>query len=192
MTILSKRRCMSWLLGMSLTLAGGSATANMASNESAMGSASCGAEVTETLEAVGSTRLSVMFWDVYDATLFSDSGAYENAEQLALRLEYLRDIDAADLVETTGEEWEKLDYQMDDQAQQWLQQLNDMWPDVQAGDCITLVVNGAGESTFYGVEGRLGEITDAAFSERFLAIWLSAESRFEDERNELIGSGGNE
>lgn len=191
MKILSKHYCMGLLLGSSLTLLSGPA-ASMAISDGSMGAASCGAEVTETLETVGSTRLSVMFWDVYDATLFSDSGAYESAEQLALRLEYLRDIDAADLVETTGEEWEKLDYQMDEQAQQWLQQLNEMWPDVQEGDCITLVVNAAGESTFYGINGRLGEITDAAFSERFLAIWLSAKSRFEDERNELIGSGGNE
>lgn len=149
----------------------------------------CGTEHVDELELVGETRLSVMFWDVYDAQLYSDSGNYEDAEKTALKLTYLRDIEAEDLVETTQEEWERLDYEINDQAKSWLSKLNEIWPDVTDGDCITLVTEADGTSIFYGNDGELGRVDDKEFSERFLAIWLSKESRFKDERNELIGAG---
>src|SRR5690606_21102344 len=112
-----------------------------------------------------------MFWDVYDAQLYSDSGNYEDAEKTALKLTYLRDIDAEDLVETTQEEWERLDYEIDDQAKSWLSKLNEIWPDVTDGDCIMLVTEADGTSIFYGNDGELGRVDDKDFSERFLAIW---------------------
>lgn len=147
----------------------------------------CEPDAIAELELVGETRLSVMFWDVYDARLYTDTGEYEGAGQRALRLDYLRDIEAADLVETTEEEWEKLDYEIDEQAQTWLADLDEMWPDVKEGDCLTLVETEDGFARFYNADGELGVIESKQFTQQFLDIWLSAESRFDDERNELIG-----
>ncbi|MEX1222692.1 MAG: chalcone isomerase family protein [Idiomarina sp.] len=148
---------------------------------------SCAADALKELKLVGETRLSVMFWDVYDARLYTNTGEYKDAEQRALRLDYLRDIDAADLVETTQEEWERLDYAIDDEAKDWLNTLTNIWPNVSDGDCITLVETSDGFAEFYGNDGKLGQIENKEFTQKFLDIWLAEKSRFKDERDELTG-----
>lgn len=148
---------------------------------------SCATDQLEPLQLVGETRLSVLFWDVYDARLYSDTGAYQDAGRRALRLDYLRDIEADELVETTKEEWERLDYAINDEAQSWLDKLGEIWPDVSEGDCITLVETSNGYAEFYGNSGLLGEVENKEFTQKFLDIWLSENSRFEDERDELTG-----
>lgn len=147
----------------------------------------CAVDEFETLQKVGETRLSVWFWDVYDAELRTDTGALESAEQRALQLSYLRDIKAKDLVDTTADEWERLGITISADHQQWLSELRDMWPNVQEGDCITLLETEQGHAKFFGPSGELGEIRSAQFTDDFLAIWLDENSRFKDARNELIG-----
>jgi len=147
----------------------------------------CEPESAQDLKPVGKTRLSVWFWDVYDAQLLTDSGNYDDYQRRALRLSYLRDIEAKDLVETTKEEWQRLEIEVSNEHTQWLDKLNKMWPDVSEGDCLMLVENEQGHSTFYNADGILGSVESAQFTEDFLAIWLSPNSRFKEERNELIG-----
>lgn len=149
--------------------------------------ASCEASVPGDFSKVGETRLSVLFWDVYDATLYSPSGEYEKSERQALRLDYLRDIDAADLIETTEEEWQKLKLDSSEHGE-WLAKLKDIWPDIKEGDCLLLVESDNGYAEFYQGEELLGTVESQVFTDQFLAIWLSPESRFEDERNELVGA----
>jgi len=146
----------------------------------------CTDAVPDHFSKVGETRLSVYFWDVYDATLYSPSGKYQQDERQALLLEYLRDIKAKDLIETTEEEWQKLELNSD-KHEQWLKQLDAIWPDIKEGDCLLLVEKKDGTAEFYQGDKLLGEIKDKDFTEQFLAIWLSENSRFESERNELIG-----
>ncbi|CUA82547.1 chalcone isomerase family protein [Pseudidiomarina woesei] len=141
------------------------------------------------LKPVGKTRLQVWFWDVYDAELRTETGAYtDEAQQRALQLSYLRDIKAKDLVDTTAEEWERLQITITADHQQWLNRLQEMWPNVTEGDCITLVETNEGHAQFFGPEGELGVIESAQFTDDFLAIWLDKNSRFKSERNELIGA----
>ncbi|MGM0526526.1 MAG: chalcone isomerase family protein [Pseudomonadota bacterium] len=151
---------------------------------------SCQESLPDDLKKVGETRLSVMFWDVYDAHLYTDTGEYDWEQrdelQKALLLDYLRDIKAADLVETTGEEWQDLDLKHD-QQEQWLEQLNNIWPDIKEGDCLLLRENDQGYAEFYQADKLLGTIENKTFTEQFLAIWLSPDSRFESERRELVG-----
>lgn len=152
---------------------------------------SCKASVPDSYQTVGQTRLSVWFWDVYDATLLTDSGNYDwqqrQQSKSALLLSYLRDIDADDLVDTTAEEWQRLGFEHAEQDQ-WLEQLRNIWPDINEGDCLVLIETDNGGSAFYQGDKKLGEINHRSFTEQFLAIWLSPNSRFKEERNELIGA----
>lgn len=150
--------------------------------------ANCNPNLAASLETVGTTRLSVWFWDVYDAELLTDSGNYQDYQKRALRLNYLREIKAADLVETTKEEWQNLEIEVTSAHEDWLAKLNRIWPDVQEGDCLMLVETEQGHSKFFNAEGELGTIESSQFTDDFLAIWLSPESRFKEERNELIGA----
>ena len=63
----------------------------------------------DDLKKVGEAKLKVLFWDVYNSSLYSKTGEYQ-AEKFpqALKINYLRDIDAEDLIERTQDEWEKL------------------------------------------------------------------------------------
>ncbi|SVE18486.1 uncharacterized protein METZ01_LOCUS471340 [marine metagenome] len=63
----------------------------------------------DDLKKVGEAKLKVLFWDVYNSSLYSKTGEYQ-VEQFpqALNINYLRDIDAEDLIERTQDEWEKL------------------------------------------------------------------------------------
>lgn len=149
--------------------------------------ASCEASVPGDFSKVGETRLSVLFWDVYDATLYSPSGEYEKSERQALKLNYLRDIDADDLIETTEEEWQKLELNSSEHDE-WLTKLKDIWPDIKEGDCLLLLETKDGYAEFYQGEELLGTVESQEFTDQFLAIWLSPESRFKEERNELVGA----
>lgn len=148
----------------------------------------CYAPVTTDLELVGETRLRVYLWRVYDATLYTASGGYPDDTEVALQLNYLRNISAAQLVVTTRDEWQTLGYELDEQAEQWLAELSEMWPDVREGDCLIAHAQTQQGVDFYTAQGALGSISDAAFAERFLAIWLSEDSSFRRNRDELIGA----
>ncbi|RUO81394.1 hypothetical protein CWI84_01150 [Idiomarina tyrosinivorans] len=149
----------------------------------------CKSEVPSDFKSVGKTRLSVLFWDVYDATLYSKSGDFNwplGQQQVALQLDYLRDIDAADLVDKTAEEWQRMGFS-DQRQSQWLQTLRDIWPDIKENDCLLLLQTETGASQFYQGTTLLGTIDSETFTEQFLAIWLSPQTDYPDERKELIG-----
>ena len=67
------------------------------------------ADPTADLQVVGEARLKFLFWQVYDSTLFSNSGTYQELEpNLALKISYRRKISAGQLIRRTREEWQKM------------------------------------------------------------------------------------
>lgn len=149
--------------------------------------AQCAEQVSGDLSTVGETRLSVMFFKVYDATLMTDTGNYPDADTIALQLSYLRDIDAEKLVETTKEQWQELGYEIGENEQEWLDQLEEMWPDVKEGDCLLAYHEADQGIQFYSADRELGQIKSDDFAEKFLAIWLDEDSSYRENRNELTG-----
>ena len=59
---------------------------------------------------VGEARMEYLFWDVYDATLYTPSGILYCPKQTPVKftLTYLRDFDAKDIVKATNEQWQHL------------------------------------------------------------------------------------
>ncbi|MEZ5503235.1 MAG: hypothetical protein R3E50_11560 [Halioglobus sp.] len=100
------------------------------------------------LQKVGEARLNYLFWAVYDSRLYTRDGNYQDG-QLPLRFEiqYLRDVDAADLLAHTREEWQRLGLSPGSERQ-WLQSLSRLWPDVRENDVLALEVDEAGRSAF--------------------------------------------
>lgn len=147
----------------------------------------CSPEVTSELKKVGSTRLRVMLFRVYDAELMTDTGAYPDASQVALRLDYLRSIKANTLVGTTKDEWGELGYSIGENERQWLSQLRDIWPDVDSGDCLVAFHQENEGVTFYSADGELGHVESSEFANKFFAIWLDENSSYRRNRDELLG-----
>lgn len=154
---------------------------------------------TDGLVLDGRGTLSWLGLRIYDATLWTESGDFDNRDfnqRIALRIEYHRSIPSRRLVATTRAEWERLAGQTDipdlARADAWLTEAAAIWPDVEPGDFIITVVEPGGESRFFGTDGLLGVIDDPAFGPAFLSIWLHPETSRPELRTALIGGSTGE
>ena len=142
----------------------------------------------EDLKIVGEAKLKVLFWDVYNSSLYSKTGEY-HAEQFpqALKINYLRDITAKDLIERTQDEWVKLGIKQQTFSQ-WIQLLTNIFPDIKKGDTLLLSVSENQDSDFFFNGKKIGKITDKTFGKNFLRIWLDKNCSYPRVRYKLIGS----
>ncbi len=138
------------------------------------------------LKTVGSGTLNWMFWKIYDISLLTENGTYEaGAKPLALKITYARDITRDQLVSSTIDEWERQELSW---QQEWSTKLDEIFPDIAAGDQLVLRVDEKNNSAFFFNEKPIGIIEDDAFTEAFLAIWLSSNTRSPRLTRELTGS----
>ncbi|WP_282111118.1 chalcone isomerase family protein [Shewanella algicola] len=140
-----------------------------------------------TLIQVGSASMSMMWFDIYSATLYSIDGKYQ-AEQwpLKLEIEYHRDIDAEDLIDATVDQWLHLGLS-EQQIDQYREQLVNAWPDVKEGDRLTFMVNNRAQSEFLFNDKPYFQVSHIEFPQDFLAIWLSENTSRPKLRQQLIG-----
>lgn len=141
----------------------------------------------EDFKQVGAAKLEIFFFDIYHSQLYSETGQYQEGEYpLALNIQYLRDIDASDLVDRTEQEWQKLGFE-DEQISPWLTLITSLWPDIKKGDTLLLVVEPDLSSTFYFNQKLLAKIEEPSFGQNFLAIWLDKNCSYPKLRKKLIG-----
>lgn len=143
----------------------------------------------ESMTLVGQGKLKVLFWDIYEAKLFTPTGEYQEQQYpLALELTYLRKFKKADLISETKNQWEKQGYEEHPRMKVWLDQLDQHWIDVSKKDQICLYIDELGNSHFYINGDFTGKIIDPEFSKAFAAIWLS-EKTTEPEIRKLLIAG---
>ena len=135
---------------------------------------------------VGAARLKVLFWEVYDSQLFTPSGSWQGKAPYQLSLHYLRDIPASKLVEETDKAWREQGRSHPKQSE-WLQQLNDIWPDIARGDNLVFGLNAKGQSAFWFNGRSIGGINDRDFGALFGGIWLDQDSPRPELRKQLVG-----
>ncbi len=146
------------------------------------------ADPIRDLDKIGSAKLRVFLWNIYDSTLYSASGDFEGIEPgLALEIEYRRNISKKAFIDYTREEWQKQSL-YSDASERWLAQLRDIFPSVKKGDRLILKVDRSLTSEFYFNDEFIGAINSADFTREFLAIWLSEQSSYPELRNQLVGS----
>jgi hypothetical protein len=134
------------------------------------------ATALQSKQVVGSARLRVWGFEVYDARLFAgprfDSARF--AEQpLALELSYLRNLKGPAIAERSLDEMRDLETIAPAQAETWLAAMRGLFPDVKKGDRITGVHQPGRGALFYLNDRLLGEVADTQFSRLFFGIWLS-------------------
>lgn len=144
---------------------------------------------------VGSATLTWGPFTVYTSQLLTPDGRYtgENRDQ-ALVITYARDIDRKDLVEATRDQWQAQGIlQQEPLSEAWLRRLESLWPDVRAGAQLAFVLkNQQGQFWYRAPDAQtgftpLGPAQPAAFSSRFLAIWLDPRTQYPELRQQLIG-----
>ena len=158
----------------------------------AVANANANAVPWQQLELLGEGRFSRLWFDIYDARLYSAQprwpGETSAALPLALSITYLRDIKAEALVEATAEQWQ-LQPRWANHPQQglWLAQLRQLWPNINKGDNLTLWLDSGGHAHFYYNQQPLGQVSDPGFGYAFADIWLSAATSAPELRAQLLG-----
>ncbi|MGB0662881.1 MAG: hypothetical protein ACPGMR_03735 [Pontibacterium sp.] len=152
---------------------------------------SLGVQAASPLVTVGEARFSVLWFDVYDAKLSTQTGRFEGVTApIKLELTYLRKISKAELVEQTEKQWKRLGFPSE-QYQPWLAVLTQVWPDVNKGDRLAFSFPSAGQSGFTFNDEALiapeGVNLDDDFARAFLLIWLSEETPNPDFFQQLTG-----
>ncbi|MBE0370227.1 chalcone isomerase family protein [Pseudoalteromonas aurantia] len=141
----------------------------------------------ENPKAVGSTsRMSYLFWDIYDATLYAQNGHYDAAKPFALKLNYLRDLSGHDIANRSIDEMEKQGFNNHQKLQLWRVTMQNIFPDVKNGTQLLGVRNAAGESLFYNDDQLIGQVSDTEFTTHFFAIWLNERTSEPMMRKELL------
>ncbi|HEX4909613.1 MAG TPA: chalcone isomerase family protein [Permianibacter sp.] len=142
------------------------------------------------LQQIGSGTLRWLGFHVYDASTWADVPALPRDGSVpapfALQIVYAREISAKDLVSATESAWDDLGL-LDDKANSWLPQLQQLWPDVKPGDTLVLHIDDARQARFYYNGKLLGSVADQEFGPRFAAIWLHPDSSESTLRRQLLG-----
>lgn len=139
-----------------------------------------------SLQKNGEGTMTVMFWDVYRAQLYSPEQPYQlTSRPQALSIVYLRDIKKTDLVEATKDQWQKIGF-THPHIPQWLILLEDIWPNVNKNSQLVLRVDTL-TSTFYHNDEVIGTLDDPDFGPAFISIWLSENTTRPELRKQLLG-----
>lgn len=132
----------------------------------------------DNLKTVGEASLRVLWFNIYDARLASASGRYSETDPaLWLELIYQRDFSREELLSETRKQWARQGLSAT-QYQPWLAQLQQIWPDIRQQDSLAFYQDDVAHGHFYFNDRYIGSVTDAGFSQAFLAIWLAEDSAF--------------
>jgi Chalcone isomerase-like len=141
----------------------------------------------------GRARLTWFSLPIYDARLWVGVGfraqAFERTE-LALELEYARSLRGEAIAERSLEEMRRGGNIGSETAATWLAHMRAMFPDVVRGDRLTAVHRPGRALRLYFNAQLRGEVADAEFGPRFLAIWLGHATSQPQLRLALIGEPG--
>lgn len=148
-----------------------------------------------TWRRVGEATLTWGPFTVYHSQLRTPNGRYDGPQQdRALIITYQRDIDREALVEATRDQWQAQGIlQQEPRSEAWLRMLQGIWPDVAPGSQLAFVDSGSEGQFWYRASAAqtaftpLGPRQSAAFSTRFLAIWLDPRTTYPELRQQLIG-----
>jgi hypothetical protein len=137
---------------------------------------------------VGEGRMSYMFWELYDATLYASQGEFKKGKPFALSLKYLRPIEGRKIADTSAEEIRRQGRANEYKIAAWHEQMRRIFPDVNEQTTLTGIYQPGRGVTFYQNDVRVGVIQDDEFGKNFFDIWLGPQTRAPDLRRALMGA----
>jgi hypothetical protein len=138
-------------------------------------------------EKVGYGRLSVMFWDVYDASLYAPNGKWDENKPFALQLSYLRNIPGKKIADRSVEEIRNQGFYDEVRLADWHGQMIRIFPDVDDSTSLTGIYTQSGETLFLNGSQEIGRIKDPEFGKYFFDIWLGERTSAPNLRQRLLG-----
>lgn len=138
-------------------------------------------------KTVGKARMTFAFWDIYDATLYAPAGKLQPDAPFALSLRYQRAFSGKDIAARSVQEMRGQGFADDATLAAWQKQMQEIFPDVQAGTVLSAVFIPGESTTFYHGDLSVGRVEDAAFTQWFAAIWLGEKTSEPEMRRQLLG-----
>jgi hypothetical protein len=136
---------------------------------------------------VGSARLTYLFWDVYDATLYAPEGKWSSNQPFALRLDYLRSLDGEEIAKRSTKEIRQQGFNNEVKLAGWYSQMRTLFPDVNNGSTLTGMYRPNQPTRFYSGDTEIGVIHDPEFGKWFFGIWLSENTSEPAMRKKILG-----
>ena len=134
---------------------------------------------------IGKANYSFLFWDIYDAELYSTSNKY-NSNELAIILKYNRSIDKETLIRETMNDIKEQKNISNQQEEDWKSLLESIYIDTKTNKkFIAIKINN--KSIFYYDDKKLHESFDQEFNELFFNIWLRSNSKNPNFTKNLLG-----
>lgn len=124
---------------------------------------------------------------VYRAALHVTGDGFKADGLYALDLNYLRNVTAEQITETSVQEMQRISGVDAGTAERWGELLRGILPDVKLGDRLIGVFQPGFGVSFYSREASLGEIREPAFVDAFAAVWLDEQTRAPVLRAKLLG-----
>jgi hypothetical protein len=155
----------------------------------AMGFASPGE--SHGLTKLGEGQLRWFGLSIYTASLWTQPETTLNKfyeTPVLLTIDYDRNISKERILESTRQEWERLDGEFDTQENLWIDSLTVFFPDIKAGDKLSSLVLPDGQTRIYLGTEEIGRVDDPDFGPAFLSIWLDPNARSKPLRKKLLNS----
>ena len=134
---------------------------------------------------IGSANYSFLFWNIYDAELYSTSNKF-NSNKLAIILKYNRSIEKETLVKETINDIKEQKNISKNQEEKWKSLLESIYIDTKTNKkFIAIKINN--KSIFYYNNKKLHESFDEEFNQLFFDIWLRSNSKNPDFTRTLLG-----
>lgn len=138
---------------------------------------------------VGQGEFRWLFFDIYNAKLWSEQSPFDANKRFALELTYHRHITSDEFLESTIDEIKRINgtTYSTQQLAQWKKQLTNVFPDVRSGDQLIGVYLPDRGCVLFDKNKRIAEINDPQLAKAFFGIWLDARSRDKNLRQLLLG-----
>lgn len=125
---------------------------------------------------------------VYRAALHVTGEGFAPDRVYALDLNYLRNVSAEQIAQTSVEEMQRIVGVEKQVAQRWGDSLAKILPDVGLGDRLVGVFEPGVGVAFFNRDGALGDVKDPEFVDAFSAVWLDERTRAPALRSKLLGA----
>lgn len=134
---------------------------------------------------VGKANYSFLFWNIYDAELYSTSNKF-NSNELAIILKYNRSIDKETLVKETINDIKEQKNISKEQEEKWKSLLETIYIDTETNKKF-IAIKIKNKSIFYYNNKKLHESFDKEFNQLFFDIWLRSNSKNPNFTKTLLG-----
>jgi hypothetical protein len=134
---------------------------------------------------VGEVNYTHLFWDLYDAKLFTETGNFDN-NKFALTLKYNTKISKKSVVKETLNQLKKQKEYTDEELVELTTLLNNTFKKIEVGDTF-IGIKENDTAYFYFENEKVLETEDLEFINLFFDIWLRQDSQNPAFTKKLLG-----